>query len=977
MNNPLNNDLIHILEQYVFYLEKQQDIHKLFKIKKALESLTIFKDNIYTIEDVKKIKGVGNTTFLILKEYYDTGKVKYIESEKQNPLYTLCEIYGIGTKKAKCLIEKNITSIELLKNNKEQLNKVQQIGLQYYDEISKKIPREEIDLYKKEFTDLFNEINDGFSSFEIVGSYRRGKEESGDIDFIITNEKNDNTIFDRFLDILKTKNYIIEFLSRGTVKSLTIAKLPGKLARRLDFLYSPPKEFSYAILYFTGSKYFNTAMRQRALDLGFSLNEHRLINKETKEMVHLDMKTEKHIFDFLGMKYKNPTERINANSIEIVDVNTNQVTFKIKKNKTLKKKTVDDSFNQLIKYKEKGVSYLNSLSIVDIEKMIDFANKKYHNSESVISDELYDLLFDYLKNKSPTSKFVLNVGAPSEKNKVLLPYFMASMNKIKPDTKALEKWLLLYHSGSMITTKLDGVSGLYTTDTKDGNAKLYTRGNGKYGQDVSHLISYLNLPKQKNVVVRGEFIISKKVFDEKYKSEFSNSRNLVSGLVNSQKSGQEKYPDISFIVYEVIKPELKPSEQVTFANNSGFVFCKNVYSSAVSNDKLSEILVDWRQNYEYQIDGLVVTDDKIYPRVDKNPDQSFAFKMVLQDQIAEAKVVDVLWSASKDGYLKPRIKIEPIVLCGVDIEFATGFNGKFIKDNNINIGCIVKLVRSGDVIPHIIEVIQSAENPKMPDIDYSWTESGVDIVVKDKSNNIEVLEKNLVLFFKTIQAEGVSDGTIKRFIKSGYNTIPKILSMKESDFMKIDGFKEKKSAKMFDSIQKAIKKNTLEDIMCASNLFGRGLGPKRLSLILDTYPDILTTDINEKDKIKMVSEIKGMSTKTSELFVTNIKPFVCFIKEANLLHKIKEKQEENKKSINCDHPIFGKKIVMSGFREKELMQLIKNVGGINENQLSKDTFALIMKNVNEESSKKTTALKENIPIFDVNGFVNKYFQCLV
>ena len=116
MNNPLNNDLIHILEQYVFYLEKQQDIHKLFKIKKALESLTIFKDNIYTIEDVKKIKGVGNTTFLILKEYYDTGKVKYIESEKQNPLYTLCEIYGIGTKKAKCLIEKNITSIELLKN---------------------------------------------------------------------------------------------------------------------------------------------------------------------------------------------------------------------------------------------------------------------------------------------------------------------------------------------------------------------------------------------------------------------------------------------------------------------------------------------------------------------------------------------------------------------------------------------------------------------------------------------------------------------------------------------------------------------------------------------------------------------------------------------------------------------------------------------------------------------------------------------
>merc|ERR1711965_475846 len=119
--------------------------------------------------------------------------------------------------------------------------------------------------------------------------------------------------------MLKNENYIIEFLSRGSVKSLTIAKLPGKIERRLDFLYSPPKEFSYAILYFTGSKYFNTAMRQRSLDLGFSLNEHRLINKETKEVVCLDMKTEKHIFHFLGMKFKEPHERINANSVELLD----------------------------------------------------------------------------------------------------------------------------------------------------------------------------------------------------------------------------------------------------------------------------------------------------------------------------------------------------------------------------------------------------------------------------------------------------------------------------------------------------------------------------------------------------------------------------------------------------------------------------------------------------------------------------------
>ena len=78
MNSSLNQKLIHILEKYVFYLEKHSDNHKLFKIKKALESLMVFKENIYNIEDVKQIKGVGNTTYLILKEYCLIAVLKYL-----------------------------------------------------------------------------------------------------------------------------------------------------------------------------------------------------------------------------------------------------------------------------------------------------------------------------------------------------------------------------------------------------------------------------------------------------------------------------------------------------------------------------------------------------------------------------------------------------------------------------------------------------------------------------------------------------------------------------------------------------------------------------------------------------------------------------------------------------------------------------------------------------------------------------------
>jgi NAD-dependent DNA ligase len=90
--------------------------------------------------------------------------------------------------------------------------------------------------------------------------------------------------------------------------------------------------------------------------------------------------------------------------------------------------------------------------------------------------------------------------------------------------------------------------------------------------------------------------------------------------------------------------------------------------------------------------------------------------MVLSDQVAEVKVVDVIWTASKDGYLKPRVRVEPVHIGGVTIEYATGFNGKFIEDNKIGVGAIIQLIRSGDVIPYIKSVVVPAETGKMPDI---------------------------------------------------------------------------------------------------------------------------------------------------------------------------------------------------------------------------------------------------------------------
>ena len=86
-----------------------------------------------------------------------------------------------------------------------------------------------------------------------------------------------------------------------------------------------------------------------------------------------------------------------------------------------------------------------------------------------------------------------------------------------------------------------------------------------------------------------------------------------------------------------------------------------IISETIDNEKLSEKLLEWRENYDYEIDGLVIVDNNIYERPNKNPEYAFAFKMIISEQIAEAKVLEVIWTPSKDGYLKPR-QVAAIVL---------------------------------------------------------------------------------------------------------------------------------------------------------------------------------------------------------------------------------------------------------------------------------------------------------------------------
>jgi len=997
----LNEKFIELMEKLADIMLKQGEQFRARAYQKAQETIMAYPGDIMSPNDLKGKPGIGSTIMEKLSEYVETGTLKVLEREKNNPVNILAEVYGIGPKKAKELVENGITSIAQLRENQQMLNDIQKVGLRYYEDVLKRIPRSEIEDYKKIFESDFKKVATSDSKFEIVGSYRRGAQSSGDIDVIITSDS--PRVFINFIDELIKKKIILEILSRGPTKCLVMAKIPSSdSVRRVDFLYTGLEEFPFAILYFTGSKIFNTVMRHIALENGYTMNEHGINKMEGKkkgDKVDHHFSSEKDIFDFLGLEYKAPTERTDGRAIivksaasklplveessseEYVLPSAKKVVKKVTPAKTLiieddsegedegENIVLDKTTHDLIDlFKKNGISHLKTLNENQLTKMLNYANVHYRNLQPIMTDNQYDILEDYISDKYPKNEIIHKIGAPVERNKVTLPYQMGSMDKIKPDTGALANWMAKYRGPYVLSCKLDGVSGLYTTE---GPApKLYTRGDGKVGQDVSHLIPHLRLPKTKGIVIRGEFIIPKAVFDSKYKTKFANPRNMVAGIIN-HKTINEAITDLQFVAYEVIVPSKKPSEQMEFLSTLDVevVLWKN--ETALTNELLSETLVEWRKNYVYEIDGVIVTNDAKYTRKAGNPDHSFAFKMVLSDQIAEGKVVDVIWSPSKDGYLKPRVQIEPINLGGVRIEFATGFNGAFINDNKVGVGAVIELIRSGDVIPHIRKVTVPAEQAKMPSVPFKWNDTHVDVMLEDLNSDETVKEKNITGFFRGIGVEGLSSGNVARIIQAGYDTVPEIIKMDVNDLLKVEGFKDKTANKIYNGIKEKIDAASLITLMSASNVFGRGFSGKKTELIIEAYPDVLLSKESNAQKIAKISAIKGMAEKTAESFVERIPYFINFIKEAGLVKKLAQEITE-KKTVDESHPLFGKTIVMTGFRDAQIQEAIKNVGAKLGSSVSKNTFIVLVKNTDEDTGKAADARKLGVPLMTPEDFVKKY-----
>lgn len=581
------------------------------------------------------------------------------------------------------------------------------------------------------------------------------------------------------------------------------------------------------------------------------------------------------------------------------------------------------------------------------------ADAYYNTGEPVMSDAEFDALVDELRERDPGNAVLAQVGAPVAGTKVDLPYPMMSLDKVKSGT---EKWAAKHPGPYVLSDKLDGTSAMLA------GGKLYRRGTGKVGADVSHLIPHVISKKAAatKLVVRGEIVIAKADFDG---SVAVDARSAVNALVNKKTTGG---PDpvldaARFVAYEVVEPRMDKADQFKALKTAGFEVAWHETVASIDDDTLADKFAGRRAASKYNVDGVVVQASGVHGVGDKNPTYAFAFKSVQEDQGRRTVVTDVVYESSRDGRLVPRVSFDPIVLdTGVTMRWATAHNARFVQENGIGPGAAVHVVRSGDVIPKIIRVDEPVP-PKLPpsDPEWAWDANGVHAVLAVLGDTAKI--KILLKFMTSLGVEFTKEGSLTKMYDAGFDTVKKILNADPADIADIPGFGAVQAKKMLGSLAAKVDAADVIELMVATNAFGSGIGERKLRALHASVPDFHKLRGSQLEA--RVQEAPGFQDKTVVKVVRGMDEFDRVVKALGLSLK---GRPVNKAAAQA---VAGKgKVVFSGFRDADLEDAANAAGYEVSTSVSSKTALVVAADVSAESGKITKARELGVEVVSVEDF---------
>lgn len=640
------------------------------------------------------------------------------------------------------------------------------------------------------------------------------------------------------------------------------------------------------------------------------------------------------------------------------------------------------AFSDFIK---KPYEYLDNISTDLLESFLIKLAEEYYNNEGLISDEIYDDLIDYLKKKKPNS-IIFNLNNYDKSNNLFdtvdLPFPMMSLDKIKgTNIKTFNNWIKKFDKNYILSDKEDGISCLIYND--GGVIKGFTKSiGGHQGLDITELLKYINI-NTKNIFInhclRGELIISKENF-KKIENDFKNGRNAVSGIIHNKKLNKDVLKLIDFVAYNVVFPRYKQSEQLEKLKEMKMLkVVPFIHVDKIDQDFMIEYFKERKEKSDYEIDGIVITsDEKVYDNPkDKNPDYAIAFKNLYDGLIKVAEIVDVIWNVSRFGFIKPKIKIIPVEIEGSLITYCTAHNAKYIVDNKINKGSIIKIAKSGGVIPYIVEVIKPSKTPNLPtNINYKWNETGIDIYVKDENKETQRIQiiKRLTNSMTILKVKYFNEGYISRLVDElEIKDLIDIINLDINDLKDLIG--ENQGVKIYNNLLNALKTCDINHLLLASNCFDKGMGIKRINLIVENIPNLFSKKWSETELAERIMEIKTFNDITAFIFVNGYKNFITWFNNLKTQQNkviIKVRKQNNKKSKK---QLFkDQKVLLTGFRDNKISNFIISNGGIIPSTVSKNLNLLIVPDKSLVNQKTKKAKELQIKIMTKKEFEDIFFN---
>ncbi|KAJ4341774.1 hypothetical protein N0V87_001437 [Didymella glomerata] len=328
--NP-NARTIQILEEMGRHYDRMQDTWRTLAYRRGVTTLKKQATKINTAKQAAALPFIGSRLAEKIEEIVLTNRLRKLDNTKDDPLDQVLRlflgVYGCGLVQASKWIQSGHHTLDDL--TKAKLTDSQKIGIEHYSDFNSRIPRAEVAAHGAVVIKALKTIDKNFEA-TVMGSYRRGAKDSGDIDMIITHRTASlaqirSTVFDTLVpSLFKTKFLKVSLATMrkhdasGT-KWHGASCLPGSTVwRRMDFLVVPESEMGAALIYFTGNDIFNRSMRLLARKKGMRLNQKGLYKdvkrgrrgEKLNEGTLVEGRSERRIFEVLGVPWREPHERI-------------------------------------------------------------------------------------------------------------------------------------------------------------------------------------------------------------------------------------------------------------------------------------------------------------------------------------------------------------------------------------------------------------------------------------------------------------------------------------------------------------------------------------------------------------------------------------------------------------------------------------------------------------------------------------------